>query len=91
MTDILVERVRVIEKLIHIPRLGHVPIRQLRIPLVWTDLFNGGDCGEPPREGVKVLFALDMDTEGCASGRLDLLYGLISSMVVIAGNRPEKV
>ena len=31
MTDILVERVRVIEKLIHIPRLGYVPIRQLRI------------------------------------------------------------
>ena len=38
-----------------------------------TDLFNGGDCREPPSKGVKVLFGIDMGTGGCASGLLDVL------------------
>ena len=39
---------------------------------------------------VKVLFRLDMDTGGCASGRLGFQYELISLTVVTTGNRPAK-
>ena len=56
----------------------------------WADIRNVGDCGEPPSKGVKDIFGLGMGTEGCARGQLDVLHGLISLTVVIAGNRPAE-
>ena len=60
------------------------------LDLIWEDIFNSGNCGEQPSKGVKVLCGDSMGTEGCASGRLDVLYGRISLIVAIAGELPSK-
>ena len=50
------------------------------LDLIWEDIFNSGNCGEQPSKGVKVLCGDSMGTEGCASGRLDVLYYLSGSV-----------